>query len=498
MITFPRAKVRAALEARSRLIKGRMIAPREVEERWSALVDGLVLPVRLPPVVIFPVFDFERRTYLTWRGRGNPVVIHDESFADTIHFLETAHIGEDRPLVTWAVLGRVLSELLYSGTLPAMGIYFAAKLDELADRFRDQDGRFARPIPIPDASLKTPVDMLPDLLRQVEERKMRHMRLQRLLVLFHEIGHMLWKTQDAWSEAWTSAGTSLIDAPLFHAAPVAMDQEGGLLLANQLSAEERAEGARLLIAEMLEEIACDSFALLALVRNLAVLKLTLDEAVRVMGRFLLFTDLIADIRRQAIERTQNKIRFRSMTSRLALRSGALQQLLQAPERFPALGRLDPESRYTVGALSKVDMTVHAELREGVSSAGHLMTWAVGGPAPWELSLHYGRAPLGYLSGVQGKEDFERRIRDFAELFGDDYLAGWEEPQETRAAPGFRAAGYLLSRSRSWANDYFAQPDKHAPFEEVARSVDRSREILSRTFNKILRDEMKPIPWPKAS
>jgi len=497
VITFPGKKAREALEARSRLIKGRTIAPRKVEERWSADVDGLVLPVRLPPVVLFPVFDFERRSYLTWY-RGDAVVIHDESFAETIHFLEIAHIGEDRPLVTWAVLGLVLSELLYSGTLPAMGIYFAARMEEHADRFRDEDGRFARPIIIPDASPDTPVDLLPGLLRRIEERKTRHMRLQRLLILFHEIGHVLWNTQDAWRESWTSAEPSLIGDPFFLADPVAMDQEGGLQVTNRLSAEEHAERSRRLMAEVVEEIACDSFALLALGCNLAVLGLAWDEAVRVMGRFLLFTDLIADIRRQAEERARNRIRFRSITTRLALRSAVLQQLLQAPERFPALGMLDPESTKALAALADMDPAVYAELREAVRVAGHLMTWAVGGPAPWESSLHYGRVPSGYLAGVQGKEDLERRIRDFAELFGDDYLAGWEEPPDTRVAPAFRAAGYLLSRSRSWANDYFAQPDKHAPFEEVARSVDRSRQILSRTFNNVLRDEMKPIPRPRTS
>jgi hypothetical protein len=200
---------------------------------------------------------------------------------------------------------------------------------------------------------------------------------------------------------------------------------------------------------------------------------------------MLFTDLIDQVRIQARQRTQSKIRFRTTMTKVFVRTQAILSILESPERMPQ-SNLVTDPKQIRELLESIDVhNLVAEFSKGLEVAGMIMTLAVSGPATWERDMHYGRVPMGYLNPTTGKS-LEYRTAIFDELFCDDFLQYDWEPDTTRIAPCFRSAGHLLSRSRTWANDFFADKDAQQRYSSMAqeKTISFARRKLGTTFENV--------------
>ena len=454
---------------------------------------GKAIPATMVPLYFHAIESMERKPHILTIG-GEKVVIHDEEFADTVNFLELTYVGEDRPLVPWAVLARVLAEFLYVDALPGLGLYIADRVAAYALQFADADGFYTRPAPLRgEYHSDTPVKKIQQDLEARAERKRRHMELQRSLILFHEIGHALYGIDQSWREAWRALGSSVMNI-LYRSNAIDLDSEYGYLRRGNMTSEEIERLNRKLLDKMVEEISCDWFALAGLILNESSLNVSLEDSIRVHWRFMLFTDLIDNVRIQARQRIQNKIRFRSQMTKLFVRTESIMSILESPERIPRSKLVTDPNRIRRPLESINVKNLVAEFKKGLEVAGGLMTWAVGGPATWERDLYYGSFPMGYLTPLLSEgESFESRVALFDRLFGDDYLRFHWEPAAGRIAPCVQPAGHLLSRSRTWANDFFANENTQQQYASMAQeeAISFARRKLGSTFEDVTRNKARP-------
>src|SRR5262245_16681726 len=481
----PPPELKAALESRYRLLNGTDPFSKIGLRRVRDALDGKAIPATMAPLYFHPIESMERTPHIRTIG-GEQVVIHDETFADTVNFLELTYVGKDRPLVPWAVLARVLAEFLYVDALPGLGLYIADRVAEYASQFADVNGLYARPIPLwGEYQSDTPLEKVKQYMEILAEEKLRLMEVQRSLVIFHEIGHALYGIDQSWREAWSSLGHSVIDV-MYRSSPIMLDLEYGLLRENNKTSEEIERLNRKLLDKMVEQISCDWFALAGLLYNESSLNVSLKEVIRLHWRFMVFTELIELVRAEARQRTQNKIRFHSSMTKLYVRTMAILSILEAPEHIPGSELVTEPGRIRepLESINVNDLVL--EFREGLRVAGHLMTFAVGGPATWERNLRYGSNPTGYLAPLAEGESLESRSSLFNDLFGDDYLQFYAESDETHIAPCVRPVGHLLIRSRAWANDYFANEDTQKRYASMALEKDISfaRSKLATTFEDV--------------
>lgn len=491
----PPSDLKDALVRRYRLYKGTdPFSETGLRIALNAL-RGKVIPASIGPLYLHAIESMERQPHIR-EIDGKRVVIHDEGFADTINFLELAYVGEDRPLVQWAVLARVLAEFLYVDDLPGLGLYFADRINAHASQFADADGFYARPILVRVPHLGNyDSDTRVEKIRQAGEARAERMRshfdLQRCMILFHEIGHALYAMDRSWREEWRARGSSALN-PLYASLPLVLDSEYGLSRADKMSSTEQESRSGKLVDKMVEEISCDWFALASVLLNISTFDLSIEDAIRIHWRFMLFTDLIDHVRLQARQRTRNKIRFRSQASKLFVRSESILSILEAPERAPQLKFVGSPYRFRKSIESVNVKGLASEFDKGLQVAGNLLQWAVNSAAPWERDLHYGGFNAGYFSNLTADGEQEPWEIQFDKLFGDDFLREYEEPDATRIAPGYRSAGHLLSRSRAWANDYFADDNAQRQYASMAQEgpISSVSYRLRATFQEVTRDKAK--------
>jgi hypothetical protein len=477
-----------AIERRLALRRGTKPVARAAQVEALELLSRLEAPVDTPPVFLHSMASMERRPELRCTPTGQWILVHDDALAETVNFLELAYSGLDRPLVTWSVLARALAELVYVENRPGLGTYLAERASGYARRFAESDGTYLRPLVV----LAAHGDVTPEALEQAFEaqssRKRRLMSLQRAAILCHEVGHALYQDPE-WRALWGRVAHELIDGT-YLSTPESLDpEEGGEIRVQKLAEPERLALGERLRQGVQEEVACDAFALMCLVRNREALGLPLEDCLDGMVRFLCFADIVAKLRAEAKLRARNRVRFRSAMTRLLVRAQALLRILRKPRLVrsgrlaKAFGELDEALREAPGA---------AERAEGACDLGligELMTVALCQPAPWEHGLPYGELLNGILDAFPGQAK-RHASKEFESFYGEDYLRGL---QEVRRAPGHRAAGHLLCRSRAWANDFYADPDVQAHFaaQEQTESEEALEKQLARTFLDVVRDRTRP-------
>src|SRR5215510_9552506 len=112
-------ELRNALERRYSFFKGTEPFSEIGLRRALDIMHDKTIPVTIAPLYLHAIGSMERKPHI--REIGNrKIVIHDETFADTVNWIELTYIGEDRPLVPWALLARVLAEFLYVSALPGL------------------------------------------------------------------------------------------------------------------------------------------------------------------------------------------------------------------------------------------------------------------------------------------------------------------------------------------------------------------------------------------
>lgn len=489
------ADLRSVMRKKYAFYRGTDPDSKEGLSRTLETVAQLRIPGRFPDVYLHSIESMERRSQIRSVG-DRRVLVQDEALADTLNFLEQTHVGEERPLVGWAIFGRVLCEFLFSGSAePALGFHLADRIAEYAAQFRDDEGYFPRPMVLRGHyGPSTPLEEIQQEVQALVERKTRHMEAQRRIIVLHEVGHAFRAVNAAWVEAWASLAPQLVD-PLYQADPSTVDPDDqyGPLRTQGLGAEEIEESNRRLRGGVYEEISCDIYALIALALNDDSLGLSLDEAVRCLLRFMQFTDLIGVVREQARQRSRNKIRFRSVVTPAYVRAMALLQFVKEPssEVFRLLGE---EASNVIDRLHALDVgALWDEVAHSQKLGNHLLTLAICGPAPWERHLHYGQWPLGYLAPVSGEDmSIEAREELFDRALGDRYLA--QHLDETVGAPWFRAASHILCRTRAWANDYYSDEDRQREYGELAAEEESWTTLsrLQRTFLDVTREKARQV------
>lgn len=461
---------------------GSSVLPSERTEALLAVVASTQLPVELPPVAICGIESMGRKPHIRSFG-SRLVIVHDERFADTVSFLDLFRIGLERPLLSWVTMARAFTELLYFEGSPGLALHLGARVEAYVDQFRTDSGSFLRPMNVAgDVDLSTAI-------AQLHARKKHVPSVQRALVVFHELGHAAWRLVPAWSDAWRVGGPALLD-PRYRADPTGFDQEVGLGPARRLAPAERTRRDEQLVASMVEEIACDSFAMVALAANAERFDLSSVDAVEAFWRFLTYTDLVANLRRQGRLAVKGGGRWRSELTRLFVRATAMLTLLRTPEAFP-FSAYHPTAAEAIRSWARLEDAVFDGLLHATRMASHLMTAAIGGPSPWELDDLNAAFPIGFLSGLRPGE-MDRRLRVFNDLFGDGFLGLPEEPPHTAVASGCRSAGHMMIRMRMWAAEYRANPSVHGNPRVDAAAPQEAEAALARAFNEVTRDAAEPV------
>ncbi|MEO0912929.1 MAG: hypothetical protein AAFY59_08060, partial [Pseudomonadota bacterium] len=369
MLTPLPEETEAALARRVALMRGASVCGPEDAERILAAFEGLDLPIEAGPIHFYPIKSLRRSTMRRTLG-GRSVILHDEELSDTLHLLEIAHIGEERPLMAWAVFARVLAEFMLAGPQPVLGLCMALQAEAQGERFAREDGAYDRPQVIArpgEFAMDAPID---DVLTQYSAERLEGGKLQRLIVLLHEIGHGYWDAAPDWRAYWTRVAGELID-PLYQADPLGADVRYGLLRIRDMPDAEKAEKAAQLIAGLTEEIACDYFALTLLFHNQARVGLEPEAMFRAFFRFLRYVDLLGDVRQQANERAQNKVRFRSVSTNVDLRMRALFKLLTADVPGP-WGEISGTLKGAEAELRALDLeALQSEFRTSQYLAGQI-------------------------------------------------------------------------------------------------------------------------------
>src|SRR3954452_7630444 len=191
ILSEPSVELHTQITRRYRFHRGTIPACPEASARIVADIGSMDVPGTFPQLYVHTIRSMERRPRIHTIGEHKFIVL-DEAETETLRHLESTFINEDRPLVIWVSLARVLSELLYADVAPALGLYVADRVHAYAANYADKDGMFVRPFIVHlGHELSPDPDYGPKLTR-----------LQGLLVVFHELGHALFKADAAWKDDW--------------------------------------------------------------------------------------------------------------------------------------------------------------------------------------------------------------------------------------------------------------------------------------------------------
>lgn len=460
------------------------------------------IPFEIPPFYLVEVASMQRRPHIR-TSSSTPIIVHDRSYVDTVSWLEKSYIGKERPLINFVVLGKAFAELLYVGKRPGLGLYYAEELHKYVSKFRNDKELFVRPVNLTDI-YENNFDLLKILQDGMTKAKLTgfYIDLQEITVVLHEIGHAFFKMDSTWREYWHKNKRRLINFQ-YYATPLSLDPKFGLSsimrrnnMGEQMSEEVQLREKERLINVMVEEIACDWFALSTLIYSNAKRSIPCSQTIFSFFRFLLHGYVISVLRYYEDMRARNKIRYRSIISRIRVRLEAIFHLLDDIKLLPESKEQDFEQilKKEVRDLDLKELL--EELEQVLKGADHILMLAAQDPNPMG-----GDTPADFivksLMGITGTalNDYSE---SFEKAFNDQYLSLLIESHNTRHISEFRATGKLITESRDWSYKFHNQRrGEHLCFEhfdELAKQLtyEEAKLKLNQTFREVTIDNIELI------